>query len=501
MNETAALVRCLRKTELVYLKRYLYITSPAKNQLALKLVKLILTTPGPITEKEAAEHLYGAPPDSRMSHLKKRIRNAVFKTFLLQEPEQVFHSAYSQNLFRSMLNVLNIEVIGTRGLRIDLLQNLIKEAKLFAEQNDHLVFYALLASKECDIQPSVPYDYTGELFINDISKALDDYKIYAISKVFYGELLLKLRYKKSWSKEELSLLNMRKVELDQLSLISGSVHFKMIYNAYSTYYSIHIKDYEQAEEYVNVLIETISQNKSKTIKDIERVALALSVKIKVHKSKYNEAIELVNQLLDTYRTKTLYDHLICLELKLVVLINNASIIPAMELIDEIKMHPYYLKNRLFIGHVQLYQSTLLFLQNKKKESVVLLRQNSNLSEDKEGWFLGIKILDIIIALDDKDIDSVDYQYKATRAQLQRYPNANAARLKLILKIVQAFIKTRNHSLAAAMAEAELRLLYAGQNEFYWDPYGFETIRFDTWYLSKATKFKPDWLIGPNTETP
>ena len=70
--------------------------------------------------------------------------------------------------------------------------------------------------------------------------------------------------------------------------------------------------------------------------------------------------------------------------------------------------------------------------------------------------------------------------------LQIQENKDLERIKLIHKILKTLLKTGyNFKETYKLEKENVALLKEGKDQYYWNPTGYELIRFEVWFLSKV----------------
>jgi len=135
-----------------------------------------------------------------------------------------------------------------------------------------------------------------------------------------------------------------------------------------------------------------------------------------------------------------------------------------------------------------YRSNLEFAHRNFSEALGLLQKQSMLTKDKSGYWVGYKILEMLCIIELKNYDWLEYRTETFRKLLNKVKNKNVARPKIILHLLKALIKENyNFDLVAKKNLQKFSLLQKAENEYRWDPDGYEITRFDTWWSEKMKK--------------
>ncbi len=118
----------------------------------------------------------------------------------------------------------------------------------------------------------------------------------------------------------------------------------------------------------------------------------------------------------------------------------------------------------------------------------MLMKETELTKDKAGWLMGYRVLELMCAVEQDDLDVFDYRTESFKKLLQRNKEENVERPRLALKILGTYIKTGGDIKKTTLEEKKnIELLKTGKGEYQWDPMGFELIRFDEWLDKFAQK--------------
>ena len=103
-------------------------------------------------------------------------------------------------------------------------------------------------------------------------------------------------------------------------------------------------------------------------------------------------------------------------------------------------------------------------------------------KNNSGWDFTRRILEIMCYIEQDEIDLVEFRIDTFRKVLAKDNNKNLQRIKVIYKILITLKKYGfNFKRTKELEKDNLSLLQKGEDEYYWDPLGFEIIRFDVWF--------------------
>lgn len=144
--------------------------------------------------------------------------------------------------------------------------------------------------------------------------------------------------------------------------------------------------------------------------------------------------------------------------------------------------PLWQQRRIFL------LANVLFLRGDYAEAGNCLQMVPSLLKDKSGWNTGIRLLEIMILLEQNQLDRVELVTDSLRKHLGRQSAANDhnKRYHAILKILSCLMRSSfNYEKALKTASAQMGLLSAGKGEYRWKIKGYEVIPFHEWITRKA----------------
>ncbi|CAN5141506.1 hypothetical protein BH09BAC1_BH09BAC1_29340 [soil metagenome] len=155
-------------------------------------------------------------------------------------------------------------------------------------------------------------------------------------------------------------------------------------------------------------------------------------------------------------------------------------------LDKALGHTKIRSSDMLYGKWLFYKAAAQFTDRKLEEALNTLYADNTLLKDKAGWLFGHRLLEIMILMERKDYELIDFRIEALRKLLQRQKHKSITRIKAIFQILHLFVRGGyNYRDTAIEAKSQLELLEGNAELYFWDPLGFETIRFDTWFRAKA----------------
>lgn len=130
---------------------------------------------------------------------------------------------------------------------------------------------------------------------------------------------------------------------------------------------------------------------------------------------------------------------------------------------------------------------LVALVHEKKWLEVLsgLLKIRRLYVDKLGYRIGVKILEFICLIELRQYDNVDLRIDSFRKLLYSNSRERIERPNAIYRVMRNIMSTGfDFQITYMNRNREIENLRNGEDEFFWDPLGYELIRFDKWFDEK-----------------
>ena len=158
---------------------------------------------------------------------------------------------------------------------------------------------------------------------------------------------------------------------------------------------------------------------------------------------------------------------------------------ATEVINKAFVHPK-IKATPFTESKWLFLRAALHFKMKKFESSQRdLLQDSALMKDKSGWLFGHKLLEILCLAEMEEFTLIEFRLESMRKLHQQRKGTHSERLSLIIRVLSELVKTDfDYRETLDKRQGELEKLTLGKEMYFWNPLGFEIIRFDSWFQTK-----------------
>jgi hypothetical protein len=150
-----------------------------------------------------------------------------------------------------------------------------------------------------------------------------------------------------------------------------------------------------------------------------------------------------------------------------------------------------LKNRLSrlspeqSGKWKYWESMILFKQKILKRALLLAHECQSDLKNSPNYYLGSKMLELMILFDQNDQDWLDYKMENLRKLVCRWRGKISVRIGASFSL---FHDLQRHlpfeSKVNLLHTNQLELLRRGKNDYAWNPSDFELVRYDQWFSEK-----------------
>ncbi|HET6989676.1 MAG TPA: hypothetical protein VFJ43_00055, partial [Bacteroidia bacterium] len=103
------------------------------------------------------------------------------------------------------------------------------------------------------------------------------------------------------------------------------------------------------------------------------------------------------------------------------------------------------------------------------------------------WMPGYFLLESLTLLEKKSVDLATYRIEAFRKMMGRNSFKDEQRIGAITRILKQLVRDEwNYKKLAPDKNKDIKMLAEAKEQFYWNPAGYEVIRFDEWLLQKVS---------------
>lgn len=485
MKNLVPIINSLNSKEKRLIRKFFSIQTNGMEKKKLQLFDVILK--GKVqTDIEAAQILYDSTPNSAFSHVKRRLKKDLLNFILLQNSTAKDYPRAVQAETDCRRKFLQGQLLLQRGLH-DEAEKLLNDALHLAETYE--MFSEVLSIRRYlrtafgfrrGLEIFEKYSENMDYNLKELGKWLkvrQDYYRISLPNEFQTNKMMKL---KNMGAKILS-------DLEKINDDNSSVRFRFWYHVTKMHYYNMIKDFEEALEAAKIPLKLAKEgsilssntNYAGLLKDIIFIHLNLK--------EYEKAVDYSRQAVKTFR-EGIMNHLRAMDYLFFAHLRNKDYPAATQVIqDALKHKQINTGNRLIKARWLFFRANLEYLQGDLDAAAKSLSTNDHITTDKSGWNLGYKLLQMMIHIDENDLFLVDYQVKNFNRLLspKKTETENIARARVISKVIRLFIKHRgDFKETFEVAKEEIEALTKGEGELFWDPMGYEVIRFDEWLKQK-----------------
>ncbi len=485
MKILTQIIRVLKPSEVRLIRNFYKVQPNGEVKRRLELFELAKAGKGG-TDAEAAKAIYKGEPNSAFSHLKNRLQKDILNILLLKEGSKKYETKYAQAIFDCRRMLIEGQILIERGAYRA------GEAVLL-KANDLALEYELFAETMLinDLLRTTIGIRKGEqaylAFETEISNSLDKLGKYFKVKDYYYRLGVLGQFTKKIEKSSLEYAKNALAEAEKDYKETNSPLVGYFYNFLGIFYGQLSQNYELAYTYALNYLKLVETSPS--VSSETRIASAnLQISsIAIHKGNYAEAINFAKTAQQKF-IAGLFNELQAIEVMFIATFHLKDYAEAEHLMDEALVHPKIRANKQVPARWEYYKANLYFVNGNYNDAAVMLMKETELTKDKAGWLMGYRVLELMCAVEQDELEVFDYRAESFKKLLQRNKDENVERPRLALKILGTFIKTGGDIKKTMLEEKKnIELLKAGKDEYQWDPMGFELIRFDAWLERFALK--------------
>lgn len=479
MQELKQLVNTLSKSEIRFISHY-YKNDTDKRR--LKLFELILKD-NIKTDEQAAKKLYGSK-GSAYSHLKGRLRKDLMNLLLFQGGERQTTSERKIVEINVLRNILLSKILYNRNAIVmanKLLLPTIADAEEYELVAEKIIAADLLSTNLGFREGIKEYEKVSDRISDDF----DLLKNLHLAKKIRYSITLPNTFKTNDEGEYIRLASISKDKLKVLYEESNSPNIGYFYFLTSiSYYSI-VREFSEVYEFSMRMVDLVQNNSAlKSNVSILNANLQLYGAL-VYLGRYEEALSYAVKAKDFAVPKGVN------EITTIGYIFLAQF--QMPEVGEIELtvaeafkHPKLSSSKFIESKWIFYKAALNFKLGRYEECIFELQKESELLKDRSGWLFGHKLLEILSYSELGEFDMIDFRIEALRKLLQRQKHKNIRRIKTVFEVLNTLVKNGYNFKASLEKDADkFELLRAGEGDYFWDPLGYEILRFDKWFESKT----------------
>ncbi len=484
MKNIVPIVNSLDNKEKRLIRKFLSIKTNGMEKKKLQLFDLIVNQKV-ASDKEASFVLYQSEPNSSFSHLKKRLKKDLLNFILLQDSKNISSERVKSEIeCRRMF--LQGQLLVQRGVYSEgerVLNDALKLAESYEMFAEILVIRDYLRTTSGfrkGIETYQKYTETMDYQHAELGKWLKVRQYYyqvSLLNEFKGNKKINLEH------ETAAILK----DLDAYDEKESSERFLFWFYVSKMHNHNISKEFVEADRYARNLLNLFSEDSMMKTKSNQGGVLKDVVYINLNLGNHKDAVKYANQAIDNFR-KGMVNELRAMDYLFFAHLRNQDYANAETTIQKALQHKQInAGNKLIKARWLFFQSNLEYLKGNHKEAARSLRTNDHITSDKSGWNLGCRLLEMMIDMEENDLFLVDYKLKNFNRLLspKNTQTENIERARLIARVIRLFIKHRgNFNETFEIAKNEIQALEDGDGQLFWDPMGYEVIRFDKWFRDK-----------------
>ncbi len=486
------LVRGLTQDEIKSVQRFLNGFDDSVGQNKVKTSRLLELTLA--DEKVSTSRIMGAlyeNPDSERAFamLIQRLYDKILECILL-EANIERKDAYSEFVMASIdvrKKIMQARILKGRNLNSDILgfyDKIISKAKKF-ELFDELCEVLELKRLHIGLRfgPTDFDEVTKELeFFNDARKA--------IAKCYEYEILIASQSEFSSKNDKIIELIIRalsdlQMEFDKTK--SANVGY-FLYKTEARYFSL-IEEFQRARNSYLKVVDIVTNFPAVATKIKSGISLMELSNAEISLYDFHSAITHIS-LSKTYFSKFSFNSIQASEIEFIANFFSGNIGGAAEILNELT-DPNIPDYSPFIQSRHFYLLACVnFLQGKNKDCNILFKHTKEIDKDKEGWNLGVRVLNILNQIELDDVDFAEDLIENLRKHVERTLKLKKdirSRDIVILKILNELVKESFDFKAVWNKRPNyFELLASNDAEHKWEIKSHELVIFHEWFKWKAT---------------
>ncbi len=438
------------------------------------------------TEEEMLLHLYG---NKKRVHsfrqLKTEVREELMSLLLIQPAKSKYQSPKRAAAYTVKRDYLFAELLYAKGLGKQAKTYINRALKKAEEYN--LIWDQIQCYERLRIYDGFRYGLPGFAKMKNLHLAkLEEYRVNTDLVNKQQELVIPFVFhvNKDKTQQEVSAHALNKIE--EAYQNGGAPEIGYLYYNTKVHDHFHKREYAEAKEVALQFLDFLAENPSvDTGASIPGTNMQLAT-ISLNLSKFKEAEPYIAKAIKGFASGKL-NQLNAMMVQFYCLFRQEEYAPALELCNKALKHPSIGTRAISKSIWHFFKVACHYQMNNHEKAFYGLHYCNQLMEDKTGWQMGYRLLQILISLDEEEGDQADYYIENFVKLLQRQKDSDIERIRLILKLLTLLRKYNNDFKKLQSKHGDLvDLLKTGQGAYHWDPVGYEIIRFDSWLESRLT---------------
>lgn len=482
MKELKQIYKSLLPAEVSYLKEHYRLRGKRRR---IKLLT-ILEIPEQPDNAEAAKQIYrDGEAASTFTHLKERVKQDMLILLMLQDTERHSKSAYRQAEIECRKLIVEGDILLKKGIYAPATKALEKSVKLattYELVNEKIMAEDLIRTHLGFREGAKKYEAYHQS-ITESYQLLGD--MLEVKKLYYRILLPNL-FSPNITQEYIEQCREAYERMEQIYARSQSANVAYYMYLTGLYYYTFINKWDQAAIQAQRLLIVVE--KEPAITSYLRIANAqlqtASILMKLYE--FEEAASHAQVAVDIFKGGAM-NELVSLEQLFLAAFNAHQNEVYNQALDRALAHAKIRSSDMLYGKWLFYKAAAKFRDGEMEDALNTLYADNTLLKDKAGWLFGHRLLEIMILMERKDYELIDFRIEALRKLLQRQKHKSITRIKTTFQILHIFVKEGySYKVTLSEAKTQLELLESNNDQYFWDPLGYEVIRFDNWFKAKGS---------------
>jgi tetratricopeptide (TPR) repeat protein len=492
MKNLYSLIQSLKPGEIEIIRASLrsYYSKGEQDFKTLQLFDFLLKSKKQCPDaQQCSMHVYGKGKDNTIDKLASRLR-------------------------AKLLDALTLDVnVERKGLLDELDASAVKVKKkmmqflfLYRSRGNHPVVNQLLDdvteySRKYEIYESIVESLKYKKYFKGYARGLDDFnklnkeiEFYehcaaAVAKAsdYYYRLLIRLDFHGNIDKtQRQEFLRSSIQDLEKEYKITGSATVGYYLKLLQLAYLHNDEDMVKARKVSQELLDIVLENKAVYRKQRVGSAYGNLGQCDIYLGDYQSAVKHAAAF-EEHMPVSGVNYAVAKEQKFHALFYSGKLIEAEREVDILLNVTPAKQGDFRVAKFRFYHGCVLFRKGNYKAALKELLQNAELSKDKIGWEIAMRVMIIMTMIELDSLDEAEKQVDSLRKHMDRHDKKSDVQLRdrAILKLFQKLLK-RGFNFGKPDKEEHklLQLLASSKKRYKWEPFSPELIPFHQWYMKK-----------------
>jgi len=473
MKNLIQLVNILKSDEVRLIRVFLDAQSVNKKCHKLQLFNLIHS-------KKAKTNNY---------NLKSRLKNDIVNTMLLQEASNLFSTNYVRAITNCRKWLLQGSLLISRGVYsegISILEKAEKLSKKFDLPGENTLINEILRNHYI-VREGLPAMRKYEILIHDSNEL---YAKHIEAGNSFHLLAIPALFKSIYNSNNTIVKNqLKKLKELHKNTEGKSERIAFYYHVGHINYYILTKQFQKAKEMClsffslienSISLDTISNNGGAHL-EMTSVLFRLE--------EFEVALIYANKTAQIFKEKT-FNKLLAYEYCFLGNYYNNNHKAAINTFNLAQKIPQLKSSKIREEKWNYMAAYSYYKVGDLEKSNLLLDNCKTLMINKSGWYLGKKLLLLMISIQEKQADQTIIQLENLLKLFRNLEEEYIQRFKSMYKVVRFLAYNQfDFNLTYEKQKRHLDLLIEGKGEYSWNPLGYEMIRFDKWFMEQIDSNK------------